>query len=108
VSYGFLHRWTESARSSVVRPSRPFRRVVGRAEIEPGWLVADVNGQGVGKVRGREGDFIAVSRGLGRSPLYVPLTAIAEVRDGTIRLNLSASSMGDRRWSEKPRSAGRQ
>ncbi len=108
MSYGLLHRWTESARSSIVRPRRPFRRVFGRAEIEPGWLVVDANGQGVGKVKGQDGDFIAVSRGLGRSQLYVPLTAVAEVKDGAIRLNLVAISMGDRRWSEKPRSSGQQ
>jgi hypothetical protein len=108
VSYGLLHRWTESSRSSVVRTSRSRRRVFGLAEIERGWLVVDVDGRRVGTVKGREGDFLAVSRGLARSPLYVPLTAVREVREGTVTLSLTAIAIGESRWSEKPRPTSRQ
>lgn len=103
MSYGLLHRWTRSARSSVVRDNRPVRHAFGVPEIAAGWNVVDVDGQSVGTVKSREGDFIAISRGLVRAPLYAPLTAVREVRQGTVRLNLSTIAIQQKRWSEKPR-----
>ncbi|MGD0019453.1 MAG: DUF2171 domain-containing protein [Candidatus Limnocylindrales bacterium] len=103
MSYGFLHRWTLSARSSVVGTSRPFKRVFGQTQIAAGWRVVDVDGKDLGTVAARESDFLAVSRGLARGRLYVPLTAVREVKDGAIRLNLPAILIDKRRWSERPR-----
>lgn len=106
MSYGFLHRWTESARSSIVPVrSRP-RRVFGAAEIEPGWPVVDADGESVGQVEGLEGEFLTVSRGFGHSRLYVALPGVAEVREGIVRLNLTLASIEVSHWSEKPRGGG--
>ena len=104
MSYGFLHRWTLSARSSVVRTTRPPRRVLDRREIAAGWQVVDLDGQSVGTVRGRDADYLVLSRGLIRSRLYVPLTAVRGVTEGTVRLNLPASVIDEGRWAKRPRS----
>jgi len=103
VSYGFLHRAGEAARSSIIRDRSRSRRIFGAAEIESGWLVVDTDGLSVGRVAGLEGDFLAVSRGFGRSRLYVPLLGVREVTEGTLRLNLTADQIDGSRWAEKPR-----
>lgn len=103
MAYGFLSRWSETSRSSIVRTRRLTRRVFGRADIEHGWPVVDVNGLDIGTVKGRMADFLAVSRGLFRSPLYVPLTAVRQVTEGRVRLNLSSVLIDERRWTVKPR-----
>jgi hypothetical protein len=105
MSYGFLHRLSETARSPVVVTNRRFPRVLRGTDIAAGWPVVDINGQGVGTVKGREADFLAVSRGFGRSRLYVPLTAVGELAKGTIRLNLATIEIDEKRWSKKPRSS---
>ena len=103
MSYGFLHRGSEAARSSIIRDHSRSRRIFGAAEIESGWLVVDIEGQGVGRVAGLEGDFLAVSRGFGRSRLYIPLLGVREVTEGSVRLNLTADQIDGSRWAEKPR-----
>jgi hypothetical protein len=75
------------------------------AEIEPGWVVVDADGLTVGTVAGFKGEFLDVSRGFGRSRLYVPPAGVRQVTEGTVRLNLSADLIGGSRWSEKPRAA---
>jgi hypothetical protein len=81
------------------------RRVFVAAEICPGWLVLDADGLDVGRVKRFEGDYLAVSRGFGRSPLYVPPAGVREVTEGRVRLNLSLDLIDGSRWSEKPRQA---
>ena len=103
MSHGIPHRGTETAQSSIIRDRPPSRRIFVAAEIESGWRVVDVEGESVGKVAGLEGDFLAVSRGFGRSRLYIPMLGVREVTEGIVRLNLTADQIGGSRWAEKPR-----
>ena len=103
MSYGFLHRGSEAARSSIIRDRSRRRRIFVAAEIEPGWLVVDTDGQNVGRVAGIEGEFLAVSRGFLNPRLYVPLVGVREVVEGTVRLTLTVDQIHGSRWNEKPR-----
>ena len=105
MSYGFLNRAGAAARSSIVAAAVASRRVFVASEIAPGWHVVDADGIDVGKVKRFEGDYLAVSRGFGRSPLYVPPAGVREVTEGKVRLNLSIDLIDGSRWSEKPRPA---
>jgi hypothetical protein len=105
MSYGFLNRAGEAARSSTVAAGAAARRVFAAAEVRPGWLVLDADGLEIGRVKRFEGDYLAVSRGFGRSPLYVPPAGVREVTAGRVRLNLSLDLIDGSRWSEKPRPA---
>jgi hypothetical protein len=103
VSYALLHHWSEAARSSILRDRSRSRRIFVVSEIAAGWLVVDAEGQGVGRVAGLEGDFLAVSRGFVHPRLYVPLLGVREVTEGKIRLNLTVDQIGGSRWAERPR-----
>ncbi len=103
MAHDLLHRGSENANSSVDYAGSRSRRVFGAAEIGTGWLVLDAGGLSVGHVAGLEGDYIAVSRGFGRSRLYVPLAGVREVTEGTVELNLDSDSIDGSRWAEKPR-----
>ena len=68
--------------------------------IEPGWTVVDADGQEVGAVDEIVGDSgsdifngLAVSTGLLKRPRYVPAERITEIRDGCIRLDVSADEI---------------
>ena len=103
MAYGRLHRWIRSAPAAVVRREASDRRVFALADIEPGWSVQDDEGVEVGSVRDVEGDWIAVTRGLFRRTLYVPLSAVGQVADGVVRLNRAGREIDESRWSEPPR-----
>jgi hypothetical protein len=103
VSYGFLHRGSEAARSSIIRDRSRSSRIFVAGEIESGWLVMDTDGVGVGKVAGLEGDFLTVSRGFLYPRLYVPLLGVREVTQGSVRLTLTIDQIHGSRWAEKPR-----
>ncbi len=102
MSHGFLHRAGAAARSSIVAAGASTRRVFVAAEIATGWLVQDADGMNVGRVAGLEGEYLAVSRGFGRSRLYVPITGLSAVTQGQVRLSLTANQIEGSRWTEKP------
>jgi hypothetical protein len=102
MSYGFLHRAGAAARSSIVAAGARTRRVFVAAEIATGWLVQDADGMNVGRVAGLEGEYLAVSRGFGRSRLYVPITGLSAVTEGQVRLSLTSNQIEGSRWTEKP------
>jgi len=56
----------------------------------------------VGRVAGLEGEYLAVSRGFGRSRLYVPITGLSAVTEGQVRLSLTSNQIEGSRWTEKP------
>jgi hypothetical protein len=68
--------------------------------IEPGWTVVAADGSEVGKVDEVEGDTredifngLAVSTGLLGRPKYVPAERVAEITEGTVRLDLSKEAV---------------
>ena len=108
MSYGLLHRWTTSARSSVVDQRHgPARRTFQVSDIEKGWLVLDNGGQRLGTVAGSDDDVVSVSRGFLSPRLLIPRTAIKEVHEGVLRLNVSAAWIETRGWDGPRRRTGR-
>jgi hypothetical protein len=103
MSYGFLRRWSDAARSSIVgRASAP--RLGSNLAVQPGCHVIDADGTLVGTVIRVEPDWLAVGRGLLHSRLYIPLSSLAEARAGLARLSVVVTPDETRRWSQKPRS----
>ncbi len=64
------------------------------ADIGRGWLVRDSDEAPVGTVAHSGEALLTVSRGLLSSKLYLPPSAVAEVHEGGVRLNVKT------RWVE--------
>jgi uncharacterized protein YrrD len=69
--------------------------------IEPGWTVVAGDGTEVGTVDEVVGDAnadifngLAVATGLLSRPKYVPAERVAEIREGEVRLDLPAETIG--------------
>ncbi len=93
MSYGLLRRWSRAARSSIIeRAPGPARRTFALGDLERGWVVRDSEGRRIGTIVGWAGggSVIVVSRGL-FSVLRVPQSAIGEVHEGVVRLNVPAA-----------------
>jgi hypothetical protein len=95
MSYGFLQRWKAATRSAIVAErDGPPRRTFRFADIERGWRVEDSDEAPLGKVVSSGEALLIVSRGLLSSRLYLPPSAVAEVHEGIVRLNVTS------RWVE--------
>ncbi len=82
-------------RSSIVGGwDGPPRRTFRFADIERGWRVQDSDEAPLGTVVSSGGTLLTVSRGLLSSKLYLPPSAVAEVHEGVVRLNVTS------RWVE--------
>jgi hypothetical protein len=83
------------ARSPIVAArDGPPRRTFQFAYISRGWLVQDSDKTPLGTVMSSGESLLTVSRGLFSSKLYLPPSAIAEVHEGVVRLNVTS------RWVE--------
>jgi Protein-L-isoaspartate(D-aspartate) O-methyltransferase (PCMT) len=84
-----------AARSPIVGGrDRPPRRTFRFADIERGWLVQDSDEKPFGTVVSSGETLLTVSRGFLSSKQYLPPSAVAEVHEGVVRLNVTA------RWVE--------
>jgi Uncharacterized protein conserved in bacteria (DUF2171) len=77
--------------------------------IEPGWKVLDGAGNEIGKVEAVIGDSeedifngLAVSTGLLESSRYVPSERVQEIREGEVRLSMTADELEQMEEYEKP------
>ncbi|HEX3807427.1 MAG TPA: hypothetical protein VHV52_11680 [Gaiellaceae bacterium] len=68
--------------------------------IEPGWRVASVDGEEVGRIEAVTGDSnadifdgLAIASGVVARPRYVPAEQIAEITDGLVRLSLDKTAI---------------
>jgi hypothetical protein len=99
MSYGLLQRWRASARSLIVGGrDGPPRRTFRFAEIERGWRVEDSDETSLGTVVSSDETFLTVSRGLLSSKLYLPPSAVAEVHEGVVRLNVTSGWVEAQGW----------
>ena len=90
MSYGFLGRWRRSTRTAVVREeARPARRIFRLADIERGWVVCDVEGRRIGTIVRSGNESLTISRGFLAGSLTVSSTAVAQVHEGGLTLNVS-------------------
>jgi hypothetical protein len=99
MSYGPLRRWTSSARSPTVGGrAGPPRRIFQFADIARGWLVEDSDEASLGTVVSSGETLLTVSRGFLSSRLYLPPSAIAEVHEGVVRLNVTSGWVEAQGW----------
>ena len=94
MSYGPLRRSSTSARSSIVggRDGHP-RRTFRFADIKRGWRVEDSEETSLGTVVSSGEILLTVSRGLLSSKLYLPPSAVAEVHEGVVKLNVTSEGL---------------
>ena len=100
MSYGLLQRWRASARSLIVggRDGLP-RRTFRFADIERGWRVQDSDETSLGTVVSSGEILLTVSHGLLSSKLYLPPSAVAEVHEGIVRLNVTSEWVKAQGWN---------
>ena len=68
------------------------------ADIERGWLVQDSDETLLGTVVSSGETLLTVSRGRLSSKLYLPPSAIAEVHEGVVRLNVTSGWVEAQGW----------
>jgi hypothetical protein len=108
MSHGPLRRWSGSARSpSVGGLDGPPRRTFRFADIARGWLVEDSDEMPLGRVVSSGEIILTVSRGLLSSKLYLPPSAVAEVHEGVVRLNVTSRWVEAQGWDRAGSRKGR-
>ena len=99
MSYGPLRRWRASTRSPIVGGrDEPPRRTFRFVDIKRGWLVEDSDETSLGTVVSSGEILLTVSRGLLSSKLYLPPSAVAEVHEGVVRLNVTSQWVEAQGW----------
>ncbi len=74
------------------------------ANLQVGWSVVGNDGRRLGAIREVGQNYVLVGRwGFGRD-LYVPSSAIANVENETVYLNLPKQQAADMGWEQPPRS----
>ena len=74
------------------------RRTFRFADIRRGWLVEDCDETALGTVVSSGEILLTVSRGLLSSKLYLPPSAVAEVHEGVVRLNVTSQWVKAQGW----------
>ena len=72
-------------------------------DLKPGWHVVTNDGQRLGTIREVGQHFVEVSGGFFSRPLFVPSSAIANVENETVHLNLAAGEVDATGWAQPPR-----
>ena len=103
MSHGHLRAWSTSRSSIVSSWDGPPRRTFRFIDIERGWIVRDSDHTAIGSVVSSGEDFLTVSRGLLSPKLYVPPTAVGEVHEGVVTLNVSAEWVLAHGWDRAGR-----
>lgn len=75
------------------------------ADLKPGWSVLTNDGHQLGKIREVGQHFVEVSGGLFSASLYVPASAIGNVVDETVHLNLAQGEVDATGWQSPPRTS---
>ena len=76
----------------------PPRRTFRFADIKRGWRVEDSDETSLGTVVSSGEILLTVSRGFLQSKLYLPPSAVAEVHEGVIRLNVTSAWVKAQGW----------
>lgn len=75
------------------------------ADLQPGWHVVTNDGHRLGTIRDVGQHFVEVSGGFFSSALYVPASAIGNVENETVYLNLAQGQIDATGWTQRPRSS---
>jgi hypothetical protein len=99
MSFGPFRRWGASAPLPIVdgRDGLP-RRIFRFADIARGWRVEDSEETALGTVVSSGEILLTVSRGFLSSKLYLPPSAVAEVHEGLVRLNVTSQWVEAQGW----------
>jgi hypothetical protein len=75
------------------------------ADLMPGWDVLTNDGHRLGKIKDVGQHFVEVSGGMFSATLYVPASAIGNVDDETVYLNVARGEVDGEGWRQPPRSS---
>ena len=75
------------------------------ADLKPGWTVVTNDGHRLGRVKEVGQHFVKVSGGRFSRSLYVPSSAIANVEQETVHLNLAEREIDATGWQQPPRTS---
>jgi hypothetical protein len=73
-------------------------------DLKPGWTVVTNDGHRLGSVREVGQHFVEVSGGYFSAALFVPASAIANVENETVHLNVANGEVDAMGWHRRPRS----
>ena len=71
-------------------------------DLRPGWLVVGNEERRIGIVKDVRQDYIVTSRPGFAADLYVPVSAVANVTDETIHLNIRQVDVDQMGWEQRP------
>jgi hypothetical protein len=71
-------------------------------DLRPGWAVVGNEARQVGIVKDVRQDYIVTSRPGFAADLYVPVSAVANVVDETIHLNIRQIDVDQMGWEQRP------
>jgi hypothetical protein len=99
------HRYPDALEEVLIEEGRlpAPRRAFSLGDIEPGWEVLGNTEEWIGTVELVEEECIVVRRGLFSPKVYVPLSAVGQVRDGSVILNVPAKWIATLGWKQPPR-----
>lgn len=72
-------------------------------DLEPGWAVVGNDGRRLGTIRGVGQNYVLISRAGLSGDLYVPASAIANVDDAVVYLNVAKREAEEMGWEQPPR-----
>ena len=75
------------------------------ADLQPGWIVVANDDHRIGKIRDVGQHYVEVSTGRFSEALYVPASAIANVEERMVRLNVARAQIDAMGWQQPPRSS---
>jgi hypothetical protein len=75
------------------------------ADLKPGWDVVTNDGHRLGRIREVGQQFVEVSGSYFSAAMYVPASAIANVENETVHLNLARVEVDVMGWEQPPRSS---
>lgn len=73
------------------------------ADLKPGWDVVTNDGHRLGRIQEVGQHFIEVPGGLFAGTLYVPSSAIGNIENETVHLNVAHGEVDSMGWQQPPR-----
>jgi hypothetical protein len=73
------------------------------ADLKAGWTVLGNDGRRVGSVRDVGQNYVLASMGGLMGSVYIPASAIANVGDGVVHLNVAQRDVAGMGWEQPPR-----
>lgn len=75
------------------------------ADLKPGWAVLTNDGHRIGRIKEVGQHFVVVSGGHFSAARYVPASAIGNVENETVHLNVAGGEVDAMGWQQPPRSS---